>query len=206
MRLLRVPVDLEPAAAVGAYFEASATVLRETGTRCSASIAAVAARLTASVLAGGKILLCGNGGSAADAQHGATELVSTLTRGVVRPPIAAIALTTDTSFLTAFANDYGYGGVFARQVEALGRAGDAVLLISTSGNSENLQQAAVVARQRGLVTIGLLGGSGGKLAAQVDLSIIVPSADTQHIQEAHAAVLHVICSLVERGVFPQPTS
>jgi D-sedoheptulose 7-phosphate isomerase len=150
---------------------------------------------------GGKVMVCGNGGSAADAQHCAAELVSTLTKGFARPAIAAIALTTDTSFLTAYANDFEFAGVFARQVEALGRPGDALILISTSGQSENLCRAAVAAAGAQMATVGVLGGDGGPLLSRVTFAIKVPGANTQHVQECHTAILHIICALVEDRLY-----
>jgi phosphoheptose isomerase len=159
------------------------------------------ARLIGDVFrSGGKVLLCGNGGSAADCQHVAAEFVSILRRDFERPGLPAIALTTDTSFLTAYANDFGYEGVFARQAEALGKAGDLLIGISTSGNSVNVIRAVDSARRIGMRTVALT-GRGGKLPAMVDVAVSVPSADTQHIQEAHLAIEHVICELVERQLF-----
>jgi phosphoheptose isomerase len=149
---------------------------------------------------GGKVLLCGNGGSAADCQHVAAEFVSILRRDFERPGLPAIALTTDTSFLTAYANDFGYEGVFARQVEALGKAGDLLVGISTSGNSPNVIRAVESALRIGMRTIALT-GLGGRLPAMADVAVSVPSADTQHIQEAHLAIEHIICELVERHLF-----
>lgn len=149
---------------------------------------------------GGKLLLCGNGGSAADCQHMATEFTSRLTKAIERPGLPAIALTTDTSFLTAYANDVSFEGVFSRQIEALGRPGDVLLAISTSGNSPNILAAVKAAQARRMRTIGLT-GSGGRLAEVTDVAVPVPSRDTQHIQEAHLAVEHVICDLVEQLLF-----
>lgn len=147
---------------------------------------------------GGKILICGNGGSAADSQHIAAELVGRFQRE--RRGLAAIALTTDTSILTALANDYSYDRIFSRQVEALGRPGDLLLALSTSGNSPNLLLAARTARAGGLKTCALLGKDGGKLAGEVDLALIVPAADTARIQEGQALVYHILCDLTE-GAF-----
>lgn len=147
---------------------------------------------------GGKILICGNGGSAADAQHIAAELVGRFKRE--RKALAAIALTTDTSILTALANDYSYDEVFRRQVEALGRPGDLWLGISTSGNSNNLLLAARAAKTGGLKTCALLGKDGGELAGEVDLALIVPASDTARVQEGQTVIYHIICDLVE-GVF-----
>lgn len=154
--------------------------------------------LTGCLKAGGKILVAGNGGSAADAQHFAAELVGRFLRE--RRALAAIALTTDTSILTALSNDYGFDLVFARQVEALARPGDVVVAISTSGNSLNLLLAIKKARELGCKTIGLLGRDGGKLAAEVDLSLIVPSDETPRIQEMHALLVHIFCDLIERDL------
>jgi D-sedoheptulose 7-phosphate isomerase len=149
---------------------------------------------------GGKLLLCGNGGSAADCQHMASEFVGRLTPALDRPGLPAIALTTDSSFLTAFANDCGYEGVFARQVQALGKQEDVFIGISTSGSSPNVIRAAEQANAMGMVTIGLM-GEGGPLAGVCDLAIGVQDGSTQHVQEAHLAIEHVICELVELQLF-----
>lgn len=154
--------------------------------------------LTAALRAGGKILVMGNGGSAADAQHFAAELVGRFLRE--RRALAAIALTTDTSILTALGNDYGFDAIFARQVEALARPGDVVMAISTSGNSANLIQALDRARAMGCTTVGLLGRDGGRAVTAVDLALIVPSAETPRIQEMHALIVHILCDLVERDL------
>jgi len=148
-----------------------------------------------------KILLCGNGGSAADAQHLATEFVIRLSPKIQRPGLPAIALTTDTSALTAGANDIGYDNVFARSVEALGATGDVLIGISTSGNSASVNNAFQRARENGLVTIGLLGKDGGKSRDLVDLAIVVPSEDTQRIQEGHITIGHIIFQEVEQEMF-----
>jgi phosphoheptose isomerase len=169
---------------------------------CAAELVRAADLIAEAFRAGHKLLLCGNGGSAADCQHMAAEFVSRLTRDFDRPALPAIALTTDTSFLTAFANDCGYEGVFARQVEALGRPGDVLIGISTSGGSRNVLAAVATARRQGLKVIALI-GNGGALAGQADVAIKVPSTDTQHIQEAHLAIEHVVCDLVERQLFPR---
>jgi D-sedoheptulose 7-phosphate isomerase len=154
------------------------------------------------VRAGGKLLICGNGGSAADAQGLATEFVSTLTTDRRRPAIPAIALTTDTSILTAVANDFGFDGVFARQVEALGRPGDVLLGISTSGNSRDVVLAVEEARRRGLATIALTGRGGGALAGLVDANVRVPSDATSHVQEGHLALEHALAFAVEDALYP----
>ncbi len=148
-----------------------------------------------------KVLLCGNGGSAADAQHLATEFVIRLDGSIKRPGLPAIALTTDTSMLTAGANDIGYDNVFARAVEALGNEGDVLIGISTSGKSESVNNALRTARTRGMATIGLLGKDGGTTKDLVDLAIIVPSDDTQRIQEAHITIGHIIFQQAEKELY-----
>lgn len=169
---------------------------------CGMEIFTAAACIAASLRSGGKLLLCGNGGSAADCQHIAAELVSSLTAGYPRPGLAAIALTTDTSILTASANDCGFEGIFERQVQALGRPGDVLLGISTSGNSENVLRAIRYARWHQITTIGLTGESGGKLPGEADSCIRVPSQAVMHIQESHIMIGHIFCDLVERAVAP----
>jgi D-sedoheptulose 7-phosphate isomerase len=186
------------------YLRTSADLLLRVQTECADDIAAAAVRLAASFRAGGKLLICGNGGSAADAQHLATEFVSTLTLDHPRPSIPALALTTDTSLLTAVANDFGVEGVFARQVDALGRPDDVLLGISTSGNSSNVLRAAERARAGGLVVIGLTGHGGGKLAPLADVAVVVPSTVTAHIQESHLAIEQLLALLVERDLYPDP--
>ncbi len=151
--------------------------------------------------AGGHVHVCGNGGSAADAQHFVTELVVRLDSSSKRRPLPATALTTDTSILTAAANDLGFDHVFARQIEARGSRGDLLILISTSGNSPNLLLAAESARTRGLRSVALLGRDGGRLKAKADCPVIVPSENTQRIQEIHALCLHLWCEWLE-GEFP----
>lgn len=151
--------------------------------------------------AGGKILFAGNGGSAADAQHWAGELVSRFYYD--RPGLAAVALTTDSSILTAIGNDYGYDYVFARQVEALGRPGDVLVAISTSGNSPNILRAAEVARAAGIQVVGFTGASGGKLADVADICFRMPSDETPRIQEGHEFIGHMLCALIEARIFPR---
>jgi D-sedoheptulose 7-phosphate isomerase len=187
---------------VRAYLlETSGTAAR-TAEACAEAIVAAAGEIARSVAAGGKLLICGNGGSAGDAQHLATEFVSTLTVDRRRPAIPAVALTTDTSLLTAITNDFGFEGVFARQVEALGRKGDVVLGISTSGNSANVVRALERGGAQGLRTVALTGRSGGRLASVADVPIRVPSDETSHIQEAHIAVGQLIAFLVEDELYP----
>lgn len=166
-----------------------------------AAIATAAELIAAAFEKGGKLLLCGNGGSAADCQHMAAEFVSKLKKtDRPRRALPALALTTDSSFLTAYANDVGVENIFSRQVEALGKSEDVLIAISTSGNSPNILRAVEAAREAGLKTIALT-GSGGRLAAMADVSIGVPSTTVAHIQEAHLAIEHVICELVEDLTF-----
>lgn len=161
-------------------------------------IAALTQRVLDTVQGGGTLFFLGNGGSAADAQHLAAEYIVRFARE--RRPIAAIALTTDTSVLTAGANDYGYEAVFERQVQALARAGDLLIMHSTSGESENLLRAATVARARGVATAALLAKGGGRLADAVDLALVVPTDSTARAQEIHLTIGHVVCDLVERAI------
>jgi D-sedoheptulose 7-phosphate isomerase len=185
---------------VRAYLQESASVTSNAVEACAEDVAAAAEILTASLHRGGKVLICGNGGSAADAQHLATELVSTLSKDRVRQAFAAIALTTDTSILSAIGNDFGFEGVFERQVEALGRPGDTLLAISTSGNSENVLRAVDAAKRLGLRTVALTGSGGGKLATRTDVAVRVPADHTSHVQEAHLAIEHAIATVVERAL------
>jgi D-sedoheptulose 7-phosphate isomerase len=150
---------------------------------------------------GGKLMLCGNGGSAADCQHIAAEFTSILSQKFNRRALPAIALTTDTSFLTARGNDYGFDSVFSRQVEALGKSGDVLMCSSTSGNAKNVLLAVEAARATGIKTIGLTGNSGGKMANAVEFCLRVPSDATAHIQECHIAMGHVIVAVVEKILF-----
>lgn len=157
--------------------------------------------LKEAMLTGNKLLVMGNGGSAADAQHFVAEFVGRFL--LERKALPAISLTTDTSILTAVGNDYGFDAIFSRQVEALAVAGDVVVGISTSGNSPNVLSALKVARSKGCQTVGLLGRDGGKIARHVDLNLTVPSNDTPRIQEAHALIIHIVCDLVEKELFAQ---
>jgi len=152
---------------------------------------------------GNKLLLCGNGGSAADCQHIATELVIRLSHKIQRPALPAIALTTDTSNLTAGGNDIGFENVFARSVQGLGNDGDVLLAISTSGNSINVIKAVEAAKLKNMKIIGFLGGTGGKLKTLVDLPVVIPSSNVQRIQEGHITVAHIICELVEEVLYGQ---
>ena len=194
--MIPCPLKARLAAAV-----AEANLLMERFVAEQAGQVEEAARLLAGTLAGGgKILLFGNGGSAADAQHLAAELVNRFQ--IERPPLAGLALTTDTSILTSIANDYDFLEVFAKQVKALGRPGDAALGLSTSGNSANVVKALEAARQLGLATLALSGGDGGPVAAAADLAIVVPSKNTPRIQEVHITIGHVLCDLVDFLLFP----
>jgi D-sedoheptulose 7-phosphate isomerase len=159
---------------------------------------AAATAIAAAVREGGKVLLFGNGGSAADAQHAAAELVGRLERE--RAAIAAVALSTDTSILTAVGNDSGFDRVFARQVEALGRTGDAAVAISTSGRSPNVLAGAEAARRGGLTVIAFTGGDGGALGRTADIHVNVPDSGTARAQEVHRTLLHILCELVEEEV------
>lgn len=146
---------------------------------------------------GKRVYVCGNGGSAADAQHLVTELVVRLDASSKRRPLPAVALTTDTSILTAAANDFGFDHIFSRQVEALANSGDLLILISTSGNSPNLLLAAQTAKKLGVGTVALLGRDGGQLGHVVDCAVIVPSENTQRIQEVHSLVIHLWCEWLD---------
>lgn len=170
-------------------------LLRRTAYRYAAQLAAAAARIAAALARGNKLLLCGNGGSAADAQHFAGEIVGRFLRERAGWP--AIALTVDTSVLTCIANDYGYDRVFARQVEALGRAGDLLVAISTSGRSANVCAAAAQARAQGMAVIALTGPAPSPLAEISDLAFAIADAFTPHVQQAHLAIIHVLSQLVE---------
>lgn len=186
------------------YLLETSSVAAHAAEACAEDAAAAAEILIDALLDGGKIMLCGNGGSAGDSQHLATEFVGTLTLDNLRPAIPAIALTTDTSLLTAIANDFGFEGVFARQVEALGRAGDVLIGISTSGNSLDVVRAFEQAAAQGLRTIALTGRSGGKLAPMANVAIRVPSTETSHIQECHIAIGQLLAFMVEEQLYPKP--
>ncbi len=194
----------ETRAAAARYLAETAETVARVSSECLSDIVSAAEILVGSLVSGGKILICGNGGSAADAQHLATEFVSTFTIDNPRPSIPAIALTTDTSLLTAIANDFGAEGVFERQVESLGREGDVLIAISTSGTSANILRAAERARRQGLRIVALTGASGGALAPLADVAIRVPSLVTCHIQECHLAVEQLLASLVEDALYPRP--
>ncbi|MGD8321232.1 MAG: SIS domain-containing protein [Gemmatimonadota bacterium] len=175
-----------------------ATLVRRVSLELAAPVAALAEHVLSVLRGGGKLMFCGNGGSAADAQHLAAEYVVRFTRA--RAALPAVALTTDTSILTAGANDFGFEQVFARQVEALGRPGDLLILHSTSGESENLLRAAEAARVAGVSTFALLARDGGRLRAMVDGYLVIPTSVTARAQELHLAVGHLVCDLVEKAL------
>lgn len=152
--------------------------------------------------AGNKLLLFGNGGSAADAQHIAAEFINRYL--IERPPLPAIALTTDTSVLTSISNDYSFQDVFVKQIKALGKAGDVAIGISTSGKSVNVLKGIKVAKEMGLKTVALVGGDGGELAKITDLALVVESASTPRIQEVHITIGHIICEMVDLMLFQKP--
>ncbi|MDE2051009.1 MAG: D-sedoheptulose 7-phosphate isomerase, partial [Gammaproteobacteria bacterium] len=162
------------------------------------TIQEAAGLMAATLSRGSKLMLCGNGGSAADSQHIAAELTGRFVKD--RRPLAAVALSTDTSALTCIANDYGFDHVFSRQVSGLGREGDCLLAFSTSGNSRNVLRAAEAARKAGIRVIGLLGRDGGALRALCDIAVVVPSTTTARIQEAHIFIGHTLCAMVEEAM------
>ena len=188
-------------ARVGLSFAESARVKRETLEVSGARIAEAAELLVEAFRSGGKVLAFGNGGSAADAQHLAAELAGRFDRK--RPGLPALALTANSSDLTAIGNDYGFEQVFARLVQAHGRPGDAAVALSTSGNSANVNSAVQEARERGLRSVGLVGKGGGRLAGLVDVAIVVPSESTPRVQECHVAVIHALCELIDAALFPE---
>ncbi|MBN1504642.1 MAG: D-sedoheptulose 7-phosphate isomerase [Candidatus Eisenbacteria bacterium] len=177
----------------------SAELLRRTAESSSGWAAEVARQMVTRLRAGAKVICCGNGGSAADAQHVAAELSGKFY--LVRRPLPALAITTNPSSLTAISNDYGYESVFAKQIEGLGRRGDVLLAFSTSGRSPNVLRAVAVARKMGMFTVGFTGAKGVAFARKCDMCLVVPSDDCPRIQEAHIAVGHSICFLVEKAMF-----
>jgi D-sedoheptulose 7-phosphate isomerase len=179
----------------------SADVKLKMENACKAEILVAVQSLVDSFRSGKKLMLCGNGGSAADCQHIATEFVIRLSHDIKRPALPAIALTTDTSNLSAGGNDIGWENVYARSIQGLGNDGDVLIAISTSGNSPNIIKAVEQAKSKKIFVIGFLGSSGGKLKDKVDLPIIIPSENTQRIQEGHITIAHIICELVETELF-----
>jgi len=188
-------------ARIHAALEEGIEAQRATLEACAPAIERAAVCLIECFRGGGRLLAFGNGGSASDAQHLCAELAGRYVRE--RPGLPALALTANTSDLTAIGNDYGFERVFARLVEAHGRPGDVAVAISTSGHSPSVLEAVASARERGLVTIGLTGKGGGKLASRVDVPIVVASERTPRIQETHIAILHVLCELVDEALFPE---
>ncbi len=186
---------------ISASLKESAEIKLKIIDECSGKITEAIELLAYSFRKGNKLLICGNGGSAADSQHIAAEFMIRLSHDLDRPAIPAIALTTDTSNLTAGGNDIGFENVFARNVEGLGNKGDILLAISTSGNSENVVRAVKKAHQKEMKVIGFLGGGGGKLKDLTDIPIIIPTENTQRIQEGHITVAHILCEAVERELY-----
>ncbi len=182
--------------------EASSAVKQAMAMECIEALISAANMIVKALrLPGRKVLFCGNGGSAADCQHLTAEFIVRLSAKFNRSPLPAIALTTDTSILTACSNDFGFEEVFSRQVEALGNEGDVMVCISTSGNSTNVVKAAITARERGIKVIGFLGKEGGKLGSLMDVSINIPSVETNRIQEGHITAGHILVRLVEEQLF-----
>ena len=182
------------------HFIDSADLKYQSAQALSKPIAAAISAILASVTSGGKVLACGNGGSAADAQHFAAEFVSAFARDLDRKALPAIALTVDSSIITAFSNDFSFEKVFARQVEAYGRPGDVLIALSTSGSSKNCLEAVILANQLGLKTVAFT-RVGGQISKLVDHAIEIPSTNTQHIQECHMVCYHIITELVEDTLF-----
>jgi len=174
-------------------------VLRDFKINCAQQISEAALLIARCFGNGNKLLICGNGGSAADSQHFAAEFVSSFSRDISRKSYPAIALTTDTSIITAYANDFSFDGIFARQIESLGKEGDVLLAITTGGTSKNCLMAVSQAKKQGLKTLAFT-KLGGEIAREVDVAILVPSNDTQHIQECHVISYHIIAGLVEKLV------
>lgn len=212
-RLKPLPASLKPSdpnadtsvaetrlARVATLAEASLAAKRAFFAQHTAAVARAAEMICESMRTGGKLLIFGNGGSAADAQHIAAELAFRM--GRERAALPALALTTDSSLLTAISNDRAFDYVFARQLQALGRAGDVALAITTSGSSPNIVEALKEARALGITTIGLLGNTGGQAASLVDLALIVPHHETPRIQEVHITISHIICDLIEDELCP----
>ncbi len=182
---------------IRAALESSAQTKRTMIQACSRDLIAAADLISQAMQSGGKLLLCGNGGSAADSQHIATEFVVRLSAHTDRAALPALALTTDTSTLTAAANDYGFDRVFSRQIEALGRPGDVLIAISTSGSSRNVVEAARAARDRGIPVIAMLGAEKREIGELATLCIQIPAADSQRVQEGHITAGHILVQLVE---------
>jgi D-sedoheptulose 7-phosphate isomerase len=174
-------------------------VIDEIERTLAVTVAAVVSALEHAFANGNKLLVMGNGGSAADAQHFAAEIIGRFK--LERSALPAIALTTDSSILTAIGNDYGFDAIFSRQVEGLATSGDVVVGISTSGNSPNVKAALAKARERGCKTVALLGRDGGTIRETADIALVVPSFDTPRIQEGHITIIHIVCDLLEKRLF-----
>ncbi|NQT47045.1 MAG: D-sedoheptulose 7-phosphate isomerase [Candidatus Omnitrophica bacterium] len=179
-------------------FQETCKVKKDLMGSCAKPLSEIVTAITKAIKGGNKVVVFGNGGSAADSQHMAAELVGRFQKE--RRAIPAIALSTNTSTLTALSNDYGYDSSFARQIEALGQKGDIAIAISTSGKARNVIEAAKAAKTRGMLVVGLIGKDGGELAKIVDMPIVVPSQSTARIQESHITLIHIICELVEKGI------
>lgn len=180
-------------------FRESAEVKNLMAENLSAEIDKIAEKVVQALNNGNKILWCGNGGSAADSQHLSTELISRLRFN--RPAIPSLALTTDTSFLTAHTNDFDFDDIFSRQIEGLGQPGDVLIGISTSGNSNNIVKAIKTAESKKILTVALSGKNGGIMKNLADLNLVVPSNDTQRIQEGHITIGHILCDLIEKSLY-----
>lgn len=194
---------MDPLAFIDVQLQESAQILEAIRRELIDGVHLGAEMMISTLRQGKKILICGNGGSAADAQHFAAELVGRLQRD--RKALPAISLTTDTSILTAVGNDYGFEKIFRKQVEAWGQPGDLLLAISTSGNSPNVLEAIAAAREQHMQVVALAGKSGGEMARLADLALVMPSQSSQHIQEGHIAIIHIWCALVEDTLFPPVT-
>lgn len=200
---MMAPMDTQEA--IRRQFAESIAVKQESAERLAPAIARATSVMVDTLRKGGKVLACGNGGSAGDSQHFAAELLNRFERE--RPGLPAVALTTDTSTLTSIANDYAYEQVFSKQVLALGQAGDCLLAISTSGNSPNVVEAIQAAHRKGMRVVALTGRDGGRMApllAQGDVEVRVPSARTARIQEVHLVVIHCLCDGIDGALFPAP--
>jgi D-sedoheptulose 7-phosphate isomerase len=192
-------IDFE--SSISNHINESINALKKIPVKLSGNISEAVNVIIQTFTSGHKLLIAGNGGSAADAQHIAAEFVVRLSKNLERPALAAIALSTDSSILTASSNDNGFRTVFKRQLEALAQNGDCFMALSTSGNSENLLSAVKYAKQENIKTIGLLGNDGGAMRDLIDIAITVDHSSTQHVQEAHICIYHIICDLVERSMY-----
>src|ERR1700712_1514687 len=197
-------MQIHEAARFTAMMTKSAELKRRIATELADAVVKVVGACEASLRAGGKLMFCGNGGSAADSQHLATEMLIRLRSGVERPSIAALALTLDPVMLTACGNDYGYDRVFERPLRGLGRRGDVLFGITTSGRSANVIRALDAAREMGIVTVGLLGGTGEPAMSHCDVALLVPDTETARIQECHIALGHGILELLEDRLLARP--